>query len=81
MSGLKNTGKRLVNFSLGKGYKTNKERRMEKEAKQQAALDKIYQSAEMPDDEYIRRNERRKAAKRRGSRTSNILTEADETLG
>ncbi len=77
MSGLKNTAKRLVNVSLGKGYKTNKERRMEKAAKQQAALDKVYQGAEMPDEEMIRRNERRKAAARRGSRQRNVLTDED----
>ena len=77
MGGLKNTGKRLVNFSLGKGYKTNKERRMEREAKSQKALDKIYAGAEMPDEELIRRNERRKAAARRGSRQRNVLTDED----
>ena len=82
MSGLKNTGKRLVNFSLGKGYKTNKERRMEREAKEQKRLDKIYASAEIPDEEFIRRNQRRKAAARRGSRVASILTTDDrETLG
>jgi len=77
MSGLKNTGKRLVNMSIGRGYKTNKERRMEKKADKQAGLDKIYQGAEMPDEEVIRRNARRKAAARRGSRQRNVLTDED----
>jgi hypothetical protein len=81
MSGLKNTGKRLFNFATGKGYKTNKERRMEKEAKVQARKDAVYSGAEMPDDELIRRNERRKAAARRGSRQKNVLTDDDDTLG
>lgn len=81
MSGLKNTGKRLFNFSIGKGYKTGKERRMEREAKTQKALDKIYVGAEMPDEELIRRNERRKAAARRGSRQRNVLTDDGDMLG
>lgn len=83
MSGLKNTGKRLVNFSLGRGYKTNKERKMEKQAKAQKKLDKIYASAMVPDEEFIRRNERRKAAARRGSRVSSVLTSPEDrqTLG
>lgn len=80
MSGLKNTGKRLINASIGRGYKTNRERRQEKQAKHQAKLDAIYASAEMPDEEIIRRNERRKAAARRGSRQRNVLTDED-TLG
>lgn len=78
MSGLKNTGKRLWNFSTGKGYKTNKERRMERQAKSQKRLDKIYAEADMPDEEVIRRNERRKAAARRGSRQRNVLTDGDQ---
>ncbi len=77
MSGLKNTGKRLWNFSTGKGYKTNKERREERKAKAQKALDKVYAGAEMPDEEVIRRNERRKAAARRGSRQRNVMTDED----
>lgn len=77
MSGLKNTGKRLWNLGTGKGYKTNREIRMEKEAKVQAAKDKMFASAMVPDDEAIKRNERRKAARRRGSRASTVLTEND----
>lgn len=81
MSGLKNTGKRMFNFSIGRGYKTNKERRMEKQAKEKKRLDKIYAEADMPDEELIQRNERRKAAARRGSRQRNVLTMDDEPLG
>lgn len=81
MSGLKNTGKRMFNFGRGKGYMTNKERRAKKEAERQAAVDKVYAGAEMPDDETIRRNERRKAAARRGSRTRNVLTADEDMLG
>jgi transposase len=80
MSGLENTGKRFVNASLGRGYKTNEERRQEKRMKRQAALDKIYTGAEMPDPEAERRKGRKKAAMRRGSRASTILTDR-ETLG
>lgn len=80
MSGLKNTGKRLVNFTKGQGYMTNEERKEEEKAKDQKKLDKIYTGADIPDPEAIRRNERRKAAKRRGSRISTVLTERD-TLG
>lgn len=75
MGGLKSTGKRLWNLGAGKGYKTNKEVQMEKEAKIQKGKDKIFHSAKVPDAEAIKRNERRKAAKRSGSRASTVLTE------
>lgn len=81
MGGLENTGKRLANFSVGRGYKTNDERKAEKKAKEQAALDSIFAGAEMPDEELIRRNERRKAAGRRGSRQRNVLTSDEDALG
>lgn len=80
MAGLKNTVKRIVNVSIGKGYKTNRERRQEKAGKAQAVKDRMFAAAELPDEEAIRRNERRKAAKRRGSRVSTVLTDQD-TLG
>jgi hypothetical protein len=77
MSGLKNTGKRLWNLGVGKGYKTNREVQLEKEAKIQKGKDKIFHSAEVPDEEVIKRNERRKAAMRSGSRAKTVLTEED----
>jgi hypothetical protein len=80
MSGLENTVKRLANASMGKGYMTKDEKRAKDAAKEQARLDAIYAGAEMPDSEAIRRNERRKAAKRRGSRQRNVMTDTD-TLG
>lgn len=80
MSGLKNTGKRLVNLGLGRGYQTDDERKAKRVAKEQNRLNTIYAGAEMPDEEVIRRNERRKAARRRGSRVSTVLTD-EETLG
>jgi hypothetical protein len=80
MSGLKNTVKRLANASMGRGYKTNKEIREERKMKRQQALDKIYEGAEMPDEQELRRKARRKAAGQRGSRVSTVLTEED-TLG
>lgn len=81
MSGLKNTVKRLANASLGRGFMTRKEKRAKDAAKEQARLDAIYSGAQMPDEEEIARNERRKAAKRRGSRVSTILTTDEDTLG
>ena len=46
-------------------------------AEKQGQLDAVYAGAQMPDEELIRRNERRKAAKRRGSRQRNVLTDED----
>lgn len=80
MSGLKNTVKRLASASIGRGYSTGREKRTKKAAQRQAELDKIYQGAQIPDEEEIAREERRKAAKRRGSRADTILTD-QETLG
>ena len=83
MSGLKNTVKRLFYSSPAggfKGYSTGRERRQKKAAQRQSALDKIYQGAQIPDEEEIAREERRKAARRRGSRADTILTD-QETLG
>ncbi len=80
MSGLKNTAKRLANASMGRGYMTNDERRQKKAAKVKKAKDKMFQNAVLPDEEDIRRVERRKAARRRGSRASTVLTDR-ETLG
>lgn len=80
MGGLSNTRKRMFNFSRGKGYKTGAERQAEGDAKVQAGKDKIFADATLPDEELIKRNERRKAAKRRGSRVSTVLTNR-ESLG
>lgn len=80
MSGLTNTSRRLENFSRGQGYKTDNERKAEKARKKQAPIDKLYAGAQIPDEELIRRNERRKAASRRGSRIATVLTDED-TLG
>jgi len=80
MSGLKNTRKRIHNITRGKGFKTDSEVIEEKKAKVQAGKDKLFASADVPDDEAIKRHERRKAAKRAGSRTNTVMTERD-TLG
>lgn len=80
MGGLKNTMKRGFNFGLGRGYKTNEERREEKRGKITAAKNKMFASAALPDEEEIRRVERRKSAKRRGSRAQTVMTER-ETMG
>jgi hypothetical protein len=80
MGGLSNTAKRLANVSMGRGYMTNEERKQKKKAKIKAGKDKMFQSATLPDEEDIRRVERRKAAKRQGARASTVLTDR-ETLG
>ena len=77
MSGLKNTAKRLFNMSTLRGYQTNSEIRQKKAAKVQGAKDKMFASADIPDTEEIKRNERRKAAKRGGSRANTVLTSGD----
>jgi len=80
MSGLKNTVKRSINVSVGRGYKTNTERREKKEADRQGALDAQFSNAELPDEEQLELVERRRAARRRGSRAATVLTSGD-TLG
>lgn len=75
MSGLSNTRKRMNSMMKGKGYTTGAERQQMAEAKAQAKLDAIYSAVSIPDDEAIKRNERRKAAKRQGSRASTVLTD------
>jgi hypothetical protein len=77
MSGLKNTVKRFANASMFKGYKTNREIKQEKAAKIKAGKDEQYANAQIPDEEQIKRNERRKAAKRQGSRANTVLTNPD----
>lgn len=73
---------KTTNWTMGKGFMTNDERREQKKAEAQAKLDKVYAGAQMPDDELIRRNSRRKAAMRRGSRQKNVLTTDDgDALG
>ncbi len=80
MSGLDNTWRRMHNLNQGQGYKTKKEIKARKAKGKQDKLDEMFAGAEMPDSELIRRNERRKAAARRGSRISTVLTDED-TLG
>lgn len=81
MSGAGDTLKRFGNWHLGKGFLTGREAKAQQAAKQQGKLDKIYGGAEMPDEDLIRRNERRKAAGRRGSRQRNVLTSDEDVLG
>lgn len=81
MSGLANTGRRMTNTLRGKGYMTERERKAKKTAKRQKKKDAIFHSAQMPDEELIKRNERRKAAARAGSRTSTVLTDREDMLG
>jgi len=75
MSGLKNTYKRVMNFSKGKGYMTGAERQMKAEAAEKGRLDAIYAGADMPDEEEGRRRARRKQAARPGSRAQTVMTD------
>jgi len=78
MSGLKNTWRRIGGFLTGQGYKTSKEKSAEDQVKRQDEMDKVYAGAEVPDDELLKRNARRKAAKRQGSRANTVLTNNDQ---
>ncbi len=69
-----------ANWIGGKGFVDNDAKREIKKAEQQARLDKVYSGAQMPDDESVRRNSRRKAAGRRGSRQRNVLTDDQDNL-
>jgi len=75
MGDLKNTNRRVHNLIIGKGYSTRDERRQKRVAQEQTRKDKMFAGAELPDEEAIRRTERKKAAKRRGSRAETILTD------
>ncbi len=81
MSKLGHTFQRAKNASMGKGYKTSKEKKKVKAGKKQSRVDKVYANAQIPDEEEIARNERRKSAKRRGSRVSTIMTNDGDQLG
>ena len=80
MSGLKNTAKRMFNLGHKGTYATNDEIRQKKKAKVTAGKNKMFGDAQLPDEEEIRRLERRKSAKRRSARASTVLTDRD-TLG
>ena len=84
MSGIKNTVQKFKNASLGRGFHTSKEVRTykarHKAADVKAGKDKMFQNAVLPDEEEIRLVERRKAAKRKGSRAQTVMTDRD-TLG
>jgi len=80
MSGLQNTLKRAMSASSGQGWTTSQERHAKRTATQKKAKDDIYANADMPDEEVIARNERRKAAKRKGSRVASVMT-GDDALG
>ncbi len=75
MSGLKNTGKRIMSFSKGKGYSTGAERQAKADAAEKSRLDAIYGSAQLPDEDEVGRRTRRKQASQRGSRASTVLTD------
>ena len=79
MSGLKNTWRRIGGFLTGQGYKTSKEKSAQDAAQRQSERDEMFASAtRIPDDEVLKRNARRKAAKRQGSRANTVLTNSDQ---
>jgi len=79
MSGLKNTVQKFANASKGQGFKTHEQRgRKRREIAADIARDEVYSGAAVPDDELLKRNERRKAAKRQGSRANTVLTNNDQ---
>ena len=80
MSGLKNPAKRSWNLGMGRGYKTNEERREKARGKITKRKNKMFANAALPDEEEIRRVERRKSAKRQGSRAQTVMTDR-ESLG
>jgi hypothetical protein len=84
MSGLQNLIQKSSNLTKGRGFKTHDQRKRSKAANQAVAAtdakDLMFQSAQLPDEESIRRMERRKAARRRSARAQTILTDRD-TLG
>ncbi len=75
MSGLENTFKRLHSFGTTGKYSTRDERRQKRVVQEQTRKDTMFASGQMPDEEEIRRTERRKAARRRGSRADTVLTD------
>ena len=81
MSSIDKNMHRVWNWVGGSGFTTGGEQTQKKHQKRQVRLDKVYASAVLPDDEMVRRNERRKQAGRRGSRQRNVLTEDQDMLG
>ncbi len=90
MGGLVDTIRRGANFAVGKGYKTSGERKRAREGREAVAekgardteqlrLDEMFAGGLMPDEDFLKRAARRKAARRRGSRADTVLTE--DTLG
>ena len=78
MSGVNKFLRRSYNFGTFQGFKTSGEAKREKHAKAQNALDKVYAGAEVPDAEQLKRVERKKMAKRQGSRANTVLTNNDQ---
>lgn len=66
------------NVFRGKGFKTREQIRMEKAGEITSQKNKIFASAGAPPDEVeIARTERRRAARRRGSRAQTVLSGGD----
>ncbi len=79
MSSLFDYGRRTGNWIIGRGLKTSGERKREEAAVEQQRKDKMFASGEIPDEDFLKRAARKKAARRRGSRIETVLTE--DTLG
>ncbi len=79
MGGIKKQVQRGVNLLKHGEYKTRDEIKAKEAGKAAVQVerdkDAMFANAQMPDSDTIRRNERRKAARRRGSRVETILTD------
>ena len=76
MGDLKRLVQKSIDVSRGKTDRGKLAARVA--AGEQERKDKMFAAGRMPDEEELRRNQRRLAAKRRGSRADTVLT---ETLG
>ena len=80
MSSVDKVVRRTVRWVGGHGFMTGSEKRKKDLAKVKAGKDEQFANAAMPDEQAIKLAERRKAARRRGSRAATVMT-SDETLG
>jgi hypothetical protein len=80
MSGVDKMVRRTVRWFGGHGFMTQGEKKQKDKAQWQDKQNKIFQGVPMPDPEELKREQRKKAAGRKGSRASTVLTNRD-TLG
>jgi len=81
LSGLKRFMNKAENFGGGRGFVTDKNLQAAAQGKRDRAQDAIFANAQMPDDAALKKAQRTKAASRRGSRVSSVLTDQDKLGG